>query len=753
MDSTTGSITGPTQVQTITNLTASSDNATVDSVAPVTNNDVRLITLGGANRNGAIQSNPFDNYIDVTYGISLAMVSRSAVDAIAAQPVNPDPRTGPDAAGVSPSDYQVFASTAESKYNRSGSQEYYNIQGLVYTSFLGHLPQNPMLAVIWDAKMRIFEPHGFALREDIEVMRKNLGYEDAVEPLNYIYRLEIWFSGWNPQTGNWTQNIPFSLNDDVTISSVVYYLVVTTIEATVTTQGTEYQISMQAMPHKTMRAESLVYRMQGNSIIPQQGQSVQGSEIQYGRGTTSPTFGDFIANLEKSLHDQVQADTTCGSFTGLNIIYRVTGPSWLMNEEFDSVGKIQIAHGGVNYNADSGTYIYASQDVDLLTFLYQVMDHLKIVRTLLSRQDDLGFLQPSCLWNIRSNITPKSANQVINGYDSYQFDYFIEPVLSYRSRTTVPDYRNRRVETGNQQQRVTNMKNYGMIVRQYDFFFTNDNTEILNLDFKFRNFYQEPYPSSVGTIRGEYNQGQDADVQTEESNRLQQQVVTPPTIQFGTAATSQSLSTVLGQAVDPQSATSTDQTPAMKFHGFIRQGTPSQSTAKESGTAQADMSIYTYAKQQYFRYDMIDVNMTVRFDPTWLLNPYMAGGDFTPRLPTTGSNLVFYTHIDRVVFVNAHAPVQSDFMNPNRTAGASNQNSHLSGFYQVLTAVSEFDGGKFVQKLNMFKYPHLNGYAQLDASTSPSTQNQYSQPVGTDQTLPTQQQPTSLSPAPNAGGF
>lgn len=758
MSSTTGSITGPTSVQTITNQgnIATADNAAVSPVAPLIDKDVQVINLGGTNRNGSIHTNPFDNYIDVTYGLSLAMVSRSAVNTIAGQPVNATPSAGPDAAGITSSDYQVFASTAESKYNRSGSQEYYNIQGLSYTSFLGHLPQNPMTAVIWDAKMQLFEPHGFALREDIEVMRKNLGYENEVEPLNYVYRMEIWFSGWDPQNGSWTQNIPFALNDDVTLTSIVYYLVITTIEAAVTAKGTEYSISMQAMPHKTMRAESLIYRMQGNSVIPQRGQSLQGgSEIQYGRGSASPTFGDFVANLEKSLHDQVMEDTHSGSFPGLNITYRVTGPSWLMNEEFDSTGKITIAHGGVDYNSDSGTYVYSSQDVDLLTFLYNVMDHLKIVRTLLSRQDDLEFLQPSCLWNIRSNITPQTANNKINGYDSYIFDYYIEPVLSYRSRTTVPDDRNKRVETQNQQQRVANMKQYGMIVRQYDFFFTNDNTEIISLDFKYRNFYQEPYPSGVGTVRGEYNQGRDPNVQTEEANRLAQQVVTPPTIQFGSAATAQSLSSVLGQAANPQSAVSVDQLPAWKHQGMVRQGTPSQSTASEVGTAQADMAIYTYAKQQYFRYDMIDVNMTVRFDPTWLLNPYMAGGDFTPRLPTSGSSgsSVFYMHIDRVVFIKAFAPVQNDFMNPNRTAGASGQNDHLSGFYQVLTALSEFSGGKFTQKLNMFKYPHLNGYAQLDEATSPSIQNPYSLPVGPDQALPTQQQPTTLSADPNAGGL
>jgi hypothetical protein len=724
IDPLTGSVPG-----TITQNTATSDSAVISNASSSDTNSqpIRLVPVS---RSKTIRDNPLNDFIDVTYHITLAMVSQAAVtDKISKAPLPTTPSA--DASGVTADDYIVFASTADAQ-TRKTNDEYYNIQNFTFTNFLGHVPQNPMVAIIWDAKMQMFEPYGFKFREDLDAMSKALGYKPQIEPLNYVYRVEIWFSGWNPQMGEWVQNIKIPLTDDVSLNSVVYYLTITTTEAQVTPQGTEYALSMQTYSHKAMRADALIYRMEGIALKDSNATPAAQEAAAQQKGvklSVNPnlSFGAFIKILIKRLRDQVKADTKCRGFPGLDIEFEVIGPKWLLDQPFSSSKDIQIAHGAVNYDNDSGSYTYASQNVDILTLLYQVMDHIPLVRQLLLRQDDPEFREPTVAWNIRTNIQyPGNPSAVINGFDGYKYTYYIEPVVSYRSRTTEPDVRNLRVDTVNQQQRAANIQSFGMLQRVYDFYFTNDNSEIIHLDYRFKFFYQEPFPSGGNTLADQGQQRNNANYSDTRTATQERQA--PPQYRFGVPGTSQSLNTVLAQPADPQSSTSTDISAAGKHQGLVREQYFETSTKDQ--TAEPDMVLYLHAKSQYFRYDMISVNMTVRFDPVWLFNPYAAGGDFTPRLPQVDSAQgAFYAHIDRVIFINARKPDQSDFMNPYRTSGGSAGFPSFSGFYQVLTAVNEFEGGKYVQKINMIKYPHLNGIYTLESATA-STQNQTSLPVG-----------------------
>jgi hypothetical protein len=699
-------------------LRASSDNATVSPNAPVTEDtSLQEIQIDPANRGDLIKNNCLDDYMNVTYGVSLAMVSLSAVKGIQTE-MESDPN------GLSVSDYIVFACTGDTLTNTNTTEDYYNIKRLVFTSFAGHLPQNPMTAVIWDGKMSLFEPHGFALREDMERMRADLGY-DPVAPWNYIYRLEIWFSGYHGQTGAWVPRISIPVDGSRELKSIVYYLTITTIDAQVTPQGTEYDMSFQMYSHKALRADSLIFRMEatqagnnansGDSKAPK---AAQNTVVKFGTEDGGPaTFGDFIKNLVVALKQQVSFDTE----GWLDIIYKIHGPQWLFDEKFDSSGKISISHGSVSYDSNSGTYTYASQDVDIFTFIYKVMDHLPLVQKLLLQPQDKEFIKPSVTWNVRTNIKyTGNFEPTINGYRGYTFEYYVEPYLSFRSRTTETKDRNRRAEYNNQRQRADAIVNYGMLLRVYDFIFTPDNSEIIDFHFRFKNFYQEPYPNTGSdTTRTQSTDADDANYQKErddlrkEQSQQDQASSSGPNIQFSPSS-SQSLSSVLGIASSPQS--STTQLPYAVVHGDLMRGPdlPASQNARNS-EGQVEMKLYQRAKDQYFRYDMLSADMTVRFDPLWLMNPYMVGGDFTPKLTSdkTTEGVFLYVHTDRVVFIKAFKPNQSDYMNPNRRFGSSDKTPFLGGFYQVITAVNEFDGGKFIQKLNLFKYPHMNGFNTL----------------------------------------
>lgn len=121
------------------------------------------------------------------------------------------------------------------------------------------------------------------------------------------------------------------------------------------------------------------------------------------------------------------------------------------------------------------------------------------------------------------------------------------------------------------------------------------------------------------------------------------------------------------------------------------------------------------------RFDMVNAQITVRFDPTWLMNPYMAGRDFTAGLSTDQGSSSIFVNTDRVVFIRAHRPNQKNYMNPDFSNTAPKRAPILGGFYQVLTAVNEFKGGRFVQKLNMLKYPHMNYFDSLPGENTSAT--------------------------------
>ena len=644
-----------------------------------------------------IHNNPLDDYIDCIYNVSLGLVSWGAISKLQKSP-------GQDVA-LSSGDTIVFASTAEARTSTNYTGDYYNIKSFTFTNFVGHIPQNPMIAVICDGKIKIVQPYGFSFREDIDTMAQTLGYP-LTTPLNFVYRLEIWFSGYKP-TGQWVDRIPIPVSASKSgLSSIVYYIAITSVEARVTPIGTEYDLSFQTASHLAVRAEMI--NMHKDNI----GAMKDKPTVGYAQGTS---FGKFIANLAEALRRQVGADTQ----NLIDVEYQFFGPDWLFNDTFNDTGTVDFSNG-VSFNPGTGTYALTGNNVDILTLLNNVMDELKLVRQLHLREDDTGFKEPGCLWTVRTNILEVSgANDQINNYGKYILQYFIEPVLSYRSRMTETPERNDKVEYENQLARANGMNNYGMIVRVYDYLFTEDNSEIIDFQFLYKNFYYEsfPYPSMPDNTN--VGAGHNTADDTYNSNTFMgtplagTSAATPPFV-FTTSSSSTSLATVLGIPVPNQSNSNQFQPGAI--HGAMNRSATlpvSQNVHMNESKAQK----YLRGKDQYMRYDMLNAQLTVRFDPVWLLNPYMSGSDFTA---TVSGNSNIYAHTDRVVFVKAYRPNQKNYMNPDFSNVSPSRAPILGGYYQVIQILNEFNGGKMTQKLNMYKYPHMN-YFNSTSDQAPSS--------------------------------
>ncbi len=651
----------------------------------------------------SIRNNVLNNYIDVIYNISLGLVSQAA-----STNIQQDTSQKED---IKPSDYVIFASTADAKTNTTAQQSgtsyvgnYYNIQSLSFRSIVGHQPQNPLVAISLDGKMKLYEPYGFQLREDLIDIARQLGYSGTISPMNFVYRLEIWFSGWNPKTGEWISRIgipnPQPNNSGNIIPSVVYYLLVTTIDAKVTPSGTFYDLSFQTHSHYAFRSEFIFLH-----------KDTFGTKVE---GKQGETFSAFLTNLAQKMTDQIAFDTQ-NKFT---IIYKFTGLKPLMESTFVQYTEIDFS-GGVSYNSGDGGYIVAANNIDMLTLLHQAMINLTTFRALLLKEDDKQFLEPTVLWNIRTN-TPQVTrpDDQTNCDTQYIFEYIFEPVLTYRSRMSELPDRNAIVEPANQASRAQNMANYGMIYRYYDYYFTSDNTEIIDLQLKYKMFYyqQIPYPGKEAYPRGMQQNSPDSVVDKNfadkavSSQGTDTRTIYKSNLTFSVPS-SPNFNQLLVIAAPPQSSDGT-RTYADKFQGRNRPIGVKYNPGHNARAVETNKTLS--ALDDYSRNDMISADMAIRFDPIWLLNPYMAGGDSTSTIPldnTTdgaGGQIHVYAHTDRLIYINAFAPNQQSFMNPDASLYNIRKTPVLVGWYQVISIDNEFDGGKFIQKLNMVKNQYQN---------------------------------------------
>lgn len=690
---------------------------TVSDILPETDNNTTISVNIAQRDQELILNNVLNDYIDVMYNFSLAMVDKAAADSLRADTIQKNPITAEQ--------YLVFASTAEAKTTSAttptmGSShdlnfygDYYNIQAFSFTNIVGHFPQNPMVAVAWDGRMKMYEPYGFKFREDVNEMAQALGYPNLTSPALYVYRLELWFSGWDPRTGAWTPQIgipcPQPGDSGKILKSIVYYLTITTVDAKVTATGTHYELSFQTFSHNVTRPEYIMFHQED---IGKGGTSINGHAKQ--------TFGSFLQEVGNRLQAQILNDTQ----KKINVTFKFTGLKALFDAEFTSSVNVDFSKG-VSFKSGDGFHASSAQGMDLYTLAHNLMKSLDLVRELWLRPTDKQFTQPTVAWNIRTNIRKQeNPDKDTNIEKDYEFEYIFEPVLSYRSRLppTVQDY-NEQIKTGSQIDRVKQMLDYGMLVRWYDFLFVGDNSEIIDFQFQFKNFYfmQIPYPGVETSLRGQAHMTADSKKTDGVSGRTleqnasaSQQIedIASPNLAFTpSSASSLDFSSLLNLTSPPTSQTQRGNNTMGQIHSYQHRGPITFTGGDVSASAEAIR--INHAIDDYLRFEMMNAAMTVRGDPTWMMNSYMAGGDFTPTTNSkTDSGSTVFVNMDRVIYLNAFAPNQPSFMNPDASVFNVRETPILGGFYQVTQVINEFEGGKFTQKLSMIKYPHLNYYGQ-----------------------------------------
>ncbi len=650
-----------------------------------------------------IYNNPLDAYMDVTYNISLAMASPTAM-------------TG------SSSDYVVFASTADAKTNSMINSSnggvpyngnYYNIQGLSFTTLSGNEPQNPMICSIWDGKMKIFEPYGFQLIDDFDTIAKSLSYPSNVARQNFTYRMEIWFSGWDAVTGAWTSHItipnPQPGNSANTNASIVYYMCITAIEATTTATGTFYDISLQPVSHSAYRPENIILRQDNMS----QKISVSGQD----------KFSDFLFNLANRLSDQIYNETD----KKIRIIFEFVGLKQLMDAKFDAAFDVPLTN---NYSGNSSAA--AAKNIDLLTLINSVMNNLPFVKENLLKTDDVKFIQPTVLWHVHPRITQaEGPDQTINNYTKLTFQYTIEPVFTFKTRMTDLDQQAGTVTADSQKARLSYMLNAGMLFRWYDYLFTSGNSEIIDFKIFHKNFYYQAIPTDEARNLRSVNQNTKDDPvvgqQPAQAEASQGEALLLGVSSTGAPDQDFIVNQILGGSAQTYSTASKVQSRG-RGQGQAPQGANATAASKK-----AEYDNKAHLAFDDLRNDMIVVTMTARLDPRWVMNSYMDKGDSTATLASGdvsaaggGQTTSINANVDKIIYINTHAPNQKSFMSNDPSLFSANTPSIIAGLYQVIKVTAHFDGAKFYLVFDkMVKYNHMN-YAEVQSQTNDNTAGQKS---------------------------
>ena len=623
-------------------------------------------------------------------------------------------------------------------YN-SAAWNYYAIDSITVENVLAPSANNPSIADMLTLKMRILEPHGFQLVEDIRLIADGLGY-GYVPTTRYMWRIDIWFSGYD-MNGNWHDNIPLPFPGASTpLSAISYYMNLATMEAKVDGKGTAYELGFVPNGHQAWRPEDVVFDAQ--TMI----------------NSARNTFGDFLDTLQKNLKS-ARAEGTNGL---IQRNYEFYCPDAIRNAKFNSekfFSKKNLT------SADGGGAKSTSKDVDVIRLLQDAWVDCETAQDyfLADGPDNDAFTKPRVMLVIEFNVvygenveagSSPPTNKLINDYSVITHQYKITPFVTFKRGTPTPMSVPQYLDPTNQVARVKEMLRLGMVNRVYNYLFTGQNTEVINLNLEFQNFYY--YIPLWTTTPGH----------------------TPNAMGMGNTATAGSLQTasvagagVTGLSIQNNNNTAVDATLSQLF-GAVNTVLPSGSGSNPfqrisvggSGVntlpypalrkmVEADAPSQRSAKYLYYladqlQKDMLVIDLEIRGDPIWMMSAYANGTLTSLSMPSGITSRTAVTIIpkgDRCIFIKMFAPVQDDYMNPSRTQGSSSP-LIIGGFYQVLTVMNTFQNGKFTQKLTCSKYEHLNyieqysekGYGRLFL-IPPGTNDPSADPVGsgrgsTDQT-------------------
>lgn len=576
---------------------------------------------------------------------------------------------------------------------------YYNIDSLSLTNIMSPSPNNPLISNMIEMKMTIKEPHGLSLKEDIIQIANTLDYED-INPGQIVYRVDIWFSGRDRNTGEAVDRIPLDTRSDTKTDHISYFVKITNIEADVEVEGTTYDLSLAPEGHFAYRPEECVFDAASLSTLAV-GQR--------------QNFGTFLDALETSLETRKTNRTN----SIVKRRYKFTAPQFLRTMDF-STGEFanRMANGMV-----SGTHSSSNaRDMDLMTILNNALADVKGVQDLLIANingSNDAFLIPRIFFSLRFETVYGDANGNVTidpdlyDYNDVTYHYIIEPYITFKKGSVTNRINNTSgqysydmyVDPENQIKRIKEIMRYGMLTRIYNYMYTSENTEVTNVPVNLKNFYYEPLP----LYPQYFNNAGALTVQTPSEIRRKNlelegyvRLVVPDDV----SVEDQTIENLFGRRVE---VGSNFKNAFQVMGGGFNETRKSDPVGSTSSAGDLRRSLYQQYMDDHTKNDLLLLEgMEVRGDPVWLLSPYSTVNlDGYDSVTLTNDSNRVVARTGKVIFLKILTPSQKDYMSPTR--GASTRRGNIiGGFYEVIKVENDFSGGLFTQRIHAAKMNHLN---------------------------------------------
>ena len=566
---------------------------------------------------------------------------------------------------------------------------YYNITEVEFENIMAPTTNNPMISNMISVGMTIVEPVGLRLHDDLRHAANKLGYKQ-INIGRIVYKLDIWFSGYDSFTGNWVSEIPLSSEGSVRYSA---FLVITGLDTQMTAAGTEYQVSMAPVGHFAYRPEEMI---------------IEAEKIWSGEDNT---FGSFLDHLQSVLKDVRSKRTN----EQIKRTFEFEAPPELLESTFYDSDLANQKHYLGNFKA-GGTIIPIGKDNDIITLLQGALADLQGVWDSFLRDDDPTFATPRTLYTIRFETKYGAKNPATNDYDEITYKYIIEPFDTFKKGTpeqkTVGDY----VSKTSQITRLRSLIQRGMLVRSYDYINSSTNTEVIDFNINLKMFYYETLhtetdtTTSVGHGTSEpVDDNKNLRTERDEEGKARNE---PSDFSFDQHVTDQILFELLGEEIEEsnKNVAVAPEAPLEKLGASQGERSPSQQFGNLNSSGHKRRDKYTQYFDSHFKYDLLSLNdMKIKGDPVWFFSSYGSIDLITKNLEN--GNAILSTAPTRnsakVIYLRIIPSWQGDYMNPNRISVGTYPNI-IGGFYELVKVKSILSGGTFTQLLDGYKLTHLN---------------------------------------------
>lgn len=726
-------------------------------------------------QNTGISENVLTDYVNLQYHITMSMIPEPKLASIQEEiPIAASERSRPGVDTlrrlIENDGSIVFASTGDSSHTASISitpeeqfgqegvdflrnnnfgediltdkivdtngKNYYNIKSIKFDTVMSPSKENPYINQMLGIKMILMEPHGFKLHEDIKRLADSIGYKD-ITPARVIWRIDISFSGYNQDTGEWVDKIELDTRTDRKVTSFTYYQMISKMQAKVDHTGTTYDIDMVPSGHVAYRPEEM--SIEAKSVFAGAGGS---NETKVG------TFGGFLKKLEISMN-KAKEQRTQGQ---IKREYKFYAPTPLLEATFYAE-KFANKHGFIGNNPDKGNVISGGRDINVINLIESALNDLEFVWDKFLADQDPQFIKPRIHWGVRFNTKfANGANRHIYDFDKIILEYIIEPYATYK-KASIQDL----TEAGHltdpvaQLKRLEEMLRLGMINRVYDYIHTSENTEVIDFDVTLKMFYyhsmyiqaDNPTNAGHGTAEGSGDVTNKRKGEAFTGNRTAIEDSLNVTNRREEINVDSALQRLFGRGLDNPRASSfinENSTPYDRLGGGFNEF-PSNDDYGSTGSSSNDRkNKYDIQKNDHLRNDLLRIdNLQVRGDPIWLLSPYgIESGNTlaTQDVSKDATNRIgiVQTQASRLIYLRLFAPNQEDYMKVDRNFTTTSPNI-IGGFYEVFMVTSTFEGGKFTQTITGAKVNHLNyienfiSVAREDIRNEELKERQSAQPI------------------------